>query len=40
MKTYNIILFIILQSLVSVVFSQEIRDGFKIVEKNNKPSFI
>lgn len=30
MKTYNIIIFMILQGFISVVFSQEIRDGFKI----------
>ena len=35
MKTYNIILFIILQSLVSVVFSQEIRNGFEITTRED-----
>lgn len=30
MKTYKIFLFILLQSFVSVVFSQEIRSGYKI----------
>ena len=38
MKKYNIILFIILQSFVSVVFSQEIRDGFEI--KTREDSFL
>lgn len=36
---YNIILIIILQSFISVVFSQEIKDGFKIVEKENLTMF-
>ncbi|MEA4916272.1 hypothetical protein [Proteiniphilum sp.] len=30
MKTYNIIVLIVLQGFVSVVLSQEVRDGFKI----------
>src|SRR5690554_6278330 len=39
MKTINIILFIILQSFISVVFSQEIRDGFKIFTEKNRTWF-
>ena len=36
MKTYNIILFIILQSFISVVFSQEIRDGFELTTREDR----
>ena len=39
MKTYNIIFFIILQSFISVIFSQEIRDGFEVYPRENVTSF-
>ena len=39
MKTYNIILFIVLQGFISVIFSQEIRDGFKILRENQEVVF-
>ena len=39
MKTYNIILFIALQSFVFAVFSQDIKGGFEITTSNNKTSF-
>src|SRR5690554_1797605 len=39
MKTFKIILFIILQGFISVVFSQEIRDGYKIFTEKNKTWF-
>ncbi|MPN08175.1 hypothetical protein SDC9_155455 [bioreactor metagenome] len=39
MKTYNIILFIVLQGFISVIFSQEIRDGFKILRENQRVVF-
>ena len=39
MKTYKIFLFILLQSFVSVVFSQEIRSGFKIFTEENRTWF-
>lgn len=35
MKAYNIILFMILHSFITVVSSQEIRDGFKIFTQDN-----
>lgn len=38
MKTYNIILFIIIQGLISVVFSQEVRDGYKIFTETSATS--
>ncbi len=39
MKTFNIILFIILQSSVSIVFSQEVRDGFNIYTERESTWF-
>ena len=39
MKTYNIILFIVLQGFISVIFSQEVRDGFKIFRENQDVVF-
>lgn len=39
MKAYNIILFMTLQSFISIVFSQEIRDGFEISSVKNTTWF-